>query len=88
MHQNGGVSLDTFYSHPVEYVPIERCSFVELPCFDKAGRNISFVRDLEVVNSDNRKLVTGDLTYTLSGRYNNGLVVHDDENLAVSRTLE
>ncbi len=96
MHGEDGVSLDIYYGDPGEYQPIDRVKFVELSSYDNSGTKISFVRDVEAVDSDPRKLITGKLrlgdfaagTYVLSARYDNGFYIHDDENRAVSTTLE
>jgi uncharacterized GH25 family protein len=90
------VKLDIFYGDPGDYQPIDKVRMVELSSYDSKGVKIAFVRDVEKVAGDPKKLVTPDLrlgdfaegTYVLAGRYDNGFYVHDGENRAVATTLE
>jgi uncharacterized GH25 family protein len=90
------VKLDIFYGDPGDYQLIDKVRMIELSSYDSNGVKIMFVRDVEKVATDPKKLVTSDLrlgdfaagTYVLSGRYDNGFYIHDGENRAFATTLE
>jgi len=90
------VRLDMYYGDPGKYKLIDKMKFVTLTSQDQNGQKIQFVRDVEPVANDPRKLVTGPLrlgdfsggTYVLSAVYDNGFYVNDLENHTVATTLD
>jgi uncharacterized GH25 family protein len=90
------VRLDLYYGDPGDYQPIDKIKFVELAVYDGSGQRISFLRDIERPASDPKKLTTPKLrlgdwpggTCVVSGRYDNGFFIHDEENRAVSTTRD
>jgi uncharacterized GH25 family protein len=88
------VVLELRYGDPGDYGRIDKMHCVELLVFDSKGVKIDFRRDLN--QSEEKTLRTPNLrlgdwpggTYVVTGRYDNGLYVHDSENRAIATTKE
>ncbi|HMA00515.1 MAG TPA: DUF4198 domain-containing protein [Steroidobacteraceae bacterium] len=88
------VQLKLRLGDPGDYVRIDKTHCAELVVSDSKGVKIDFRRDLEAL--DDKTLGTPNLrlgdwpsgTYVVSGRYDNGLYVHDAENRAIATTKE
>jgi nickel transport protein len=87
-------ALKLHLGDPGDYARIDKMHCVELLVIDAAGVKIDFRRDLESADEKTLaipRLRLGDSpagTYLVTGRYDNGLYVHDAENRPIATTRE